>query len=146
MKTYSQKQSEVSREWQLVDAKSQILGRLATQIAGKLIGKDKPSYTPNIDAGDYVVVTNAAQIELTRNKAQKKVYRWHTGFVGGLKEMGFEEMMKRFPERVIEKAVYNMLPKNRLRQHRMNRLKVYAGAEHKHESQLGKKHQAPSNK
>ena len=136
MKTYSQKISEVRQNWQLIDAKGQVLGRLATKIATKLIGKDKPEYTPNIDSGDYVVVINAAQIELTRNKTQKKVYRWHTGFVGGIKEMTFETMMKRFPQRVIEKAVYNMLPKNRLRQPRMNRLKVYANAEHKHESQI----------
>lgn len=139
MKTYSQKKSEIKQQWQLIDAKGQVLGRLATQIAIKLIGKDKPEYTPNIDSGDFVVIINASQIELTRNKAQKKVYRRHTGFVGGIKEMAFETMMKRFPERVIEKAVYNMLPKNRLRQPRMNRLKVYAGAEHKHESQLGVK-------
>lgn len=136
MKTKVLKQSDIKREWQVVDAKGQVLGRLATKIASKLIGKDKPEYTPNMDCGDYVVVINAAEVELTRNKPQKKVYRWHTGFVGGLKEMSFAEMMKRYPERAIEKAVYNMLPKNRLRQHRMNRLKIYAGSQHKHESQL----------
>lgn len=139
MKTYSQKKSEINRTWHVVDAQGKVLGRLATQIATRLIGKDKPEYTPNLDSGDYVVVINAAKVELTGNKAAKKLYQWHTGFIGNLKEMNFAEMMKRHPEKVIEKAVYNMLPKNRLRQSRMNRLKVYAADQHKHESQLGGK-------
>ncbi len=139
MKTYSQKTSEVSREWHLVDVQDKILGRAASEIAKKLIGKHKPSYTPHIDAGDYVVAINAAKLQVTGGKENKKVYRHHTGYVGGLKEELFSRLFARNPERVLEKAVYNMLPKNRLRQARMNRLKVYAGSDHKHASQLAKK-------
>lgn len=139
-KTYVQKPAEVKREWHLVDASEQILGRLATQIAEKLMGKNKPTITPNVDGGDYVVVVNAEKIETTGDKTHKKIYYSHTGFPGGLKEKTLGELQAKFPERVIEKAVYNMLPKNRLRQHRMVRLKVYAGSEHPHESQFeGKK-------
>jgi large subunit ribosomal protein L13 len=137
MKTYMQKTAEVNREWHLVDVKGQVLGRIATEIATKLIGKHKPTYTPHIDAGDYVVVINAAEVAVTGNKKSDKMYRTHSGHPGGLKEINFQDLIAKFPTRVIEKAVYNMLPKNRLRQERMMRLKIYAGAEHKHESQLG---------
>ena len=138
-RSYMQKKAEVTREWHLVDAKDQILGRLATEIAQKLIGKHKPTLSPHIDAGDYVVVINATDIAVTGKKQDQKVYYSHSGFPGGLKTKTLSELQERFPERVIEKAVYNMLPKNRLRQHRMTRLKVYAGADHKHESQLAPK-------
>ena len=134
MNTYSQKTSEIKRNWHLVDAKGQVLGRLASDVAKKLIGKHKPTYTPHIDAGDFIVVINAEQIEVTGNKREKKLYRWHTGFIGGLKEMNFAQMQQRNPEKIIEQAVSNMLPKNKLRNERMKRLKVYVGSEHPHDN------------
>ena len=135
-KTYMQKTADVKRDWHLVDAKDQILGRLASEIAQKLIGKNKPTYTPHIDGGDHVVVINASEIAVTGKKETDKIYYRHSGFPGGLKEKSLGELKKSYPTRIIEKAVFNMLPKNKLRSGRMNRLKVYAGAEHKHESQL----------
>jgi large subunit ribosomal protein L13 len=139
MKTYMQKSAQVTRDWHLVDVKDKVLGRIATEIAEKLIGKNKPTFTPHIDGGDYVVVINAADVATTGNKKTGKIYYSHSGYPGGLKQKTLGEVLAKTPERVIEKAVYNMLPKNRLRSGRMNRLKVYAGAEHKHESQLGTK-------
>ena len=135
-KSYSQKLAQVERSWHLVDVGGKILGRTATTIAQKLIGKHKATYTPHIDGGDYVVVVNASGIKLSRSKADKKIYYRHTGYPGGLKERSFQEMLEKFPQRVIEKAVYNMLPKNKLRKKRMTRLKVYAGGKHQHQSQL----------
>ncbi len=137
-KTYIQKPAEVTRDWHLIDAQDQILGRIATQIAEKLIGKHKPEFTPHVDGGDFVVVINASQVKLTRGKEEKKIYYRHSHRPGGLKQRTFAEMIAEFPERVIEKAVFNMLPKNKLRSGRMNRLKVYADSEHKHQSQLSK--------
>jgi len=139
MKTYSQKTAEVKRDWHLIDVKGQVLGRIATRIAQKLIGKHKPTYTPHIEAGDYVVVINATEVVLTRNKADKKVYMSHSGYPGGLKEVPFRKMIEEQPEKVIQLAVINMLPKNRLRQIRMNRLKVYAGSKHPHQTQIDHK-------
>lgn len=136
-KTYSQKTSEVRREWHLVDAKDKVLGRLATEIATKLIGKHKKEYTPHIDGGDYVVVINAKEIAVTGNKEQSKMYYTHSNFPGGLKSKNLAKLRVQFPERIIETAVKNMLPKNKLQDQRMTRLKVYAGSEHKHASQLG---------
>jgi len=137
-KTYMQKPSEVTREWHVVDAKGQILGRMATEIAAQLMGKHKPTYSPHVDGGDYVVVINAKEVATSADKTHSKVYYSHTGFPGGIKEITLGDLLAKHPERVVEKAVYNMLPKNRLRQHRMTRLKVYAGAEHPHQSQFGK--------
>ncbi len=136
-KTYQQKTSEVVRAWHMIDAKGQILGRVATEIAKHLIGKHKPTYTPHIDAGDYVVVLNAADITVTGNKATQKQYFRHSGYPGALKGENFEELLERQPTKIIEKAVYNMLPKNKLRSDRMARLKIYADDQHKHSSQLG---------
>ncbi|MDH5533734.1 MAG: 50S ribosomal protein L13 [Candidatus Pacebacteria bacterium] len=136
--TYMQKTADVKRDWHLADAKGQILGRLATDIAQKLIGKNKPTYTPHIDGGDFVVVINASEIAVTGNKEEDKMYYRHSGYPGGLKEKSLGELKKTYPTRIIEKAVFNMLPKNKLRSGRMNRLKVYANADHKHESQLKK--------
>lgn len=136
MKTYMQKKSDVQRGWHVVDAQDKVLGRLASEIAEYLIGKHKPTYTPHIDGGDYVVVINAAQIAVTGNKASDKMYFRHSGFPGGLKKISFENLREKFPERTIQYAVKNMLPKNKLRSNRMNRLKVYAGAEHPHASQV----------
>lgn len=137
-KTYMQKTAEVTRNWHLVDAEGQILGRLATDIAVKLMGKNKPTYTPHIDGGDFVVVINASKIAVTGKKESDKEYFRYSGYAGGLKTKTLGELRETYPERIIESAVYNMLPGNRLRSGRMLRLKVYAGAEHKHESQLKK--------
>ncbi len=135
-KTYMQKTSEVSRTWHLIDAKNQVLGTVAVEIAKKLIGKHKKEYTPHIDGGDYVVVINAKELVVTGNKELDKKYYRHSNFPGGLKVRTLSELRQTFPERIIEKAVVNMLPKNKLRDQRMTRLKVYAGAEHKHSAQL----------
>lgn len=131
-----QKPADVTRQWHLVDVKDQILGRIATEIATKLIGKDKPTYTPHIDGGDYVVVINAAEVATTGNKTESKKYYRHSHRPGGLKDRTLGEMQEKFPEEVIRKAVYNMLPKNKLRSGRMNRLKIYPGQDHKHQAQL----------
>lgn len=133
-----QKTADIKRDWHLADAKGQILGRFASDIAQKLIGKNKPTYTPHIDGGDFVVVINASKIAVTGNKEEDKMYYRHSGFPGGFKEKSFGELKESFPTRIIEKAVFNMLPKNKLRSGRMNRLKVYANADHNHESQLKK--------
>ncbi len=138
-KTYSQKPSEVNREWLLVDASELPLGRLSTIIATKLIGKDKPTYTPHIDGGDYVVVINAKDAVVTGDKELKKIYYRHTGFPGGIKDARLEEVRTKFPERIIENAVKGMLPKNKLQAERMKRLRVFAGAEHTHAAQSPKK-------
>jgi large subunit ribosomal protein L13 len=138
-KTFMLRKEDVTREWHLVDVKDQILGRIATEIAEKLIGKHKPTYTPHTDGGDYVVVINAREVALTRGKEDKKVYRWHTDFPGGLKERTFRQMMDKHPEEVIRLAVKNMLPKNKMRADRLARLKIYPDAEHQHQSQLGDK-------
>jgi large subunit ribosomal protein L13 len=136
-KTYTQKTSEVTRKWHLIDAKDQVLGRVATQIATKLIGKDKKEYTPHIDGGDFVVVINARAVAVTGNKEQNKMYYTHSNYPGGLKSKNLAKLRAQFPERIIENAVKNMLPKNKLQDIRMSRLKVYAGSDHKHQSQLG---------
>ena len=128
----------MTRNWHLVDVKGQILGRIATRIATLLMGKHKPSYTPHIESGDYVVVINAAEVAVTGKKKSDKLYHSHSGFPGGLSSASMERVQERFPERIIAKAVYNMLPANRLRVKRMNRLKIYAGSEHQHQAQLGK--------
>lgn len=136
-KSYTQKTSDVVRKWHIIDAKGQVLGRLATQIAVKLIGKNKKEYTPHIDSGDYVVVINAKEVAVTGNKETDKVYYRHSNFPGGLKSETLAKMRALHPERIIEAAVKNMLPKNRLQDPRMARLKVYSGSDHKHQSQLG---------
>lgn len=122
-----------------MDAQGQVLGVFATRVAEKLIGKHKPTFTPHVDGGDYVVVVNAKDIEVTGNKRTDKMYYRHSGYPGGLTEKSFDQLQQDFPERIIELAVKNMLPKNKLRADRMNRLKIYAGSEHKHKSQLGAK-------
>lgn len=138
-KTYSQKPSEVTREWFLIDAAEAPLGRVATIIADKLIGKNKPTYTPHIDAGDYVVVINAEKTVVTGNKETGKVYYRHSGFPGGIKDATLAEVREKFPERIIEAAVQGMLPKNKLSAERMGRLKIFAGSEHAHTAQTPKK-------
>lgn len=138
-KTYSQKPSEVSRRWILIDASEAPMGRIATQIATYLIGKYKPSYTPHIDGGDYVVVINAKDAIATGNKELGKKYYRHSGFPGGIKEARLEEVREKFPERIIEAAVKGMLPKNKLAPERMKRLRVFAGSEHTHTAQTPEK-------
>ena len=134
--SFVQRSEDVERDWLEFDAEDQVLGRLATQIAEKLIGKHKVTYTPHNDAGDFVVVTNAEKVVVTRNKAQTKIYYWHTGFPGGLKQRTFAEMIEKSPEKVILRAVKNMLPKNRLRNNRLARLKIVVGSEHPYKGQI----------
>jgi large subunit ribosomal protein L13 len=138
-KTFSLKTADVTREWYIIDASDAPMGRVATQIANLLIGKSKPTYTPHIDGGDYVVVINAAQTVVTGAKETDKVYYSHSGFPGALKERTVKEVRGRTPERLIEAAVKGMLPKNKLASDRMNRLKVFPGAEHAHTAQTPKK-------
>jgi len=138
-KTYSQKPSEVTRRWVLIDATDLPLGRLSTAIAKYLIGKYKPTYTPHVDGGDYVVVINAAQVPVTGDKEEGKVYYRHSGFPGGIKDAQLKEVREKFPERIIESAVKGMLPKNKLSPERMQRLKVFAGNEHAHTAQKPEK-------
>ncbi|MBN9398001.1 50S ribosomal protein L13 [Candidatus Saccharibacteria bacterium 47-87] len=138
-KTFSQKPADVTREWYLVDATELPLGRIATIVADKLIGKSKPTYTPHVDAGDYVVVINAEKLVVTGNKETGKIYYRHSGFPGGIKDATLAEVREKFPERIIEKAVQGMLPKNKLSAERIARLKVFPGAEHAHTAQQPKK-------
>lgn len=138
-KTYSQKPSEINREWHLIDATELPLGRLSTVIATLLTGKGKPTYTPHMDAGDYVVVINAKDVPVTGDKELQKIYYRHSGFPGGIKDARLEEVREKFPERIIEASVRGMLPKNKLQADRMARLKVFAGPEHAHTAQTPKK-------
>ena len=139
MSTYYAKPGEVEREWLLVDAEGMVLGRLAAQVAQILKGKNKPTYTPNVDVGDFVIVINADKIRLTGKKADEKTYYSHSGFPGGLKAVPFKRMLEKHPERIIEKAVKGMLPKNTLGRAMNRKLKVYAGAVHPHEAQNPRK-------
>ncbi len=138
-KTFSQKPADVSRRWILIDAASAPLGRVSTEIAKYLIGKYKPTYTPHIDGGDYVVVINAEKAVVTGDKETGKIYYRHSGFPGGIKDATLKEVREKFPERIIEHAVKGMLPKNKLAAERMKRLKVYAGSEHNHAAQSPEK-------
>lgn len=135
MKTYHAKPGEVEREWLLVDATDMVLGRLASEVAQILKGKRKAVYTPHVDTGDFVVIINADKVRLTGNKENQKVYYRHSGFPGGLKETSYAQMMTKHPERIIEKAVRGMLPKNTLGRAMGKKLKVYAGPEHPHAAQ-----------
>ena len=135
MKTFSLKNSEVSRDWVVFDASGKILGRFATKIADKLRGKDKPTFTPHVDGGDFVVVINADKVKVTGNKAEQKKYYKHSLYPGGLKENSYKEVLESTPERIIENAVKGMLPKNKLGKSIIKKLKVYSGSEHPHESQ-----------
>jgi len=135
VKTYHAKPGEVEREWLLIDATDLVLGRLSTEIAQILKGKRKPQYTPHVDTGDFVIVINAEKIRLTGNKAESKIYYSHSGYIGGLKEVTFARMLEKHPERIIEKAVKGMLPKNTLGRAMNRKLKVYAGPNHPHAAQ-----------
>jgi large subunit ribosomal protein L13 len=127
MKTYSTKASEIKRQWHKIDASGKVLGKLATETAGLLMGKHKPIFTRNLDSGDFVVITNAEKVRLTGNKGAQKLYYRHSGYPGGLKSTNPEKLLQTHPTRVIEYAVKGMLPKNRLRAGMMKRLRVYAG-------------------
>lgn len=138
MKTYSQKASEVQRDWYVIDASNMVLGRLATQIATLLRGKHKPTYTPSLDGGDFVVVVNAEKIRVTGQKANQKMYYRHSGYPGGMREITYKYMMERHPERILRLAVKGMLPKGRLGRRLLVKLRVYAGPHHPHAAQQPK--------
>ncbi len=135
MGTRVPKLAELQERWLLVDAAGKTLGRLATHVATRLRGKHRPTFTPHMDTGDFVIVINAAQIHVTGNKKQQKIYRRHSGWPGGLKEVPLQRMLERHPERVLELAISGMLPKNRLGRKIIRKLKVYAGPDHPHQAQ-----------
>jgi len=135
MKTVTAKPGEVQRDWYVVDADGQTLGRLATRVADTLRGKGKPIYTPHVDTGDFVVVVNAEKIHVTGNKLDQKMVRRHSGYPGGLRERTLREQLERRPTEVLRKAVKGMLPKNKLAAAQLRKLKVYAGPDHPHEAQ-----------
>lgn len=134
-KSFMAKVNEVERKWFVIDATDVVLGRLASQVATILRGKNKPTYTPNVDTGDFVVVINCDKVRLTGKKLEQKYYRYHTGFIGGLKEVQYKKLMKENPEFAVEKAVKGMLPKNTLGRQMLSKLKVYSGSEHNHQAQ-----------
>ena len=135
MRTYSLKAQDIKKNWYLVDADGQVLGRLASHVATILRGKHKPEFSPHLDMGDFVIVTNAAKVMATGNKESQKVYWHHSGFPGGVKTRNMEMMRKRHPERIVENAVRGMLPHNRLGRKMFKHLKVYAGPTHPHQAQ-----------
>ena len=135
MKTQFAKKGEIERKWYVVDAKDAVLGRLATKIATYLRGKNKPVFTPNVDTGDFIIVINADKVRLTGRKLDDKVYYHHTGYIGGIKAQTAKAMIDKRPEKIIEKAVWGMLPKNTLGKQMLKKLKVYKGAEHPHKAQ-----------
>jgi len=137
MKTYSAKASEIQKKWVIVDAEGVVLGRLASEVAKVLRGKNKPTYTPHMDDGDYVIVVNAAKVKVTgNNKLRDKILHWHTGFIGSIKERSFGQTLAgKHPERLVEKAVERMITRNVLGRQQMKNLRVYPGAEHPHEAQ-----------
>ncbi len=135
MKTYIPGADDIEKKWYVVDAKGKVLGRLATKISKILMGKHKPYYVPFLDCGDYVIVINAEKVELTGKKLDQKMYRRHTGYLGGLKETTARKMMEKHPERIITNAVKGMLPKNKLGRKMLKKLRVYKGEQHKHAAQ-----------
>jgi len=135
MNTHFPSQGEIVRQWHVVDAGGQVLGRVASKAAMLLMGKHKPSYTPFLDTGDHVIVVNAAKIRLTGRKEQQKVYRRHSGYPGGLTEVGVQKVRATRPQRMIEEAISGMLPKNKLGKQMYRKLKVYAGDKHPHQAQ-----------
>lgn len=138
MKTFSAKGHEVKRDWYVVDASDKVLGRLATEIARRLRGKHKAEYTPHVDTGDYIVVTNAEKVAVTGRKFENKMYHHYTGYVGGIKSVPFEKLQKKNPAKIIERAVKGMLPKNPLGREMYRKLKIYVGSDHPHAAQQPK--------
>jgi large subunit ribosomal protein L13 len=134
-KTYFPKASELTSDWMVADASDQNLGRLATKVAQVLLGKHKPSFTPGVEVGDYVIVINAAHVRVTGNKMEDKLYQHYSGYPGGLKTITLRQQLAKFPDRVIRSAVWGMLPHNKMGRSILKRLKVYAGPEHPHEAQ-----------
>ena len=135
MKTFSPKKEDIERKWYLVDARNQVLGRLASQVARILRGKHKAIFAPHVDVGDHVVIINAEKVRVTGKKAQQKRYRRYSGYPSGLKETIYEDMLAKHPERIVEHAIRGMLPKNRLGRKMFKKLRIYAGEEHPHEAQ-----------
>ena len=138
MKTYQPKLKDIKRRWILIDMKGQILGRVATQIAGLLMGKTKENYVPHLDMGDYVVIINAKEVVVTGEKSKQKVYRGHSGYPGGLKEVSYKKLTKEQPLKVIEHAVSGMLPDNKLKSERMRRLKIFSDDKHPYSDKIAK--------
>ena len=138
MKTYMAKPEEVKREWYVVDATGVSLGRLASQVAAILRGKNKPVFTPNVDTGDYVIVLNSDKVALTGKKEEQKYYRYHTGYIGGLKEIRYDKLMAEKSDLAVQKAVKGMLPKNSIGRQMIKKLFVYKGSEHNHQAQQPK--------
>ncbi len=135
MKSFIAKPNEVERKWYVIDAEGKKLGRLASEVASILRGKRKPIFTPHVDTGDHVIIINAEKIELTGKKLQQKTYKYHTGYVGGLKEIPYKKLMAENPEKAVFLAVKGMLPKNSLGRNMIKKLKVYKGTEHNHQAQ-----------
>ena len=135
MKSFVAKPHEVERKWYVIDAEGKTLGRLSTEVASILRGKKKPIYTPHVDTGDYVIVINAEKVEVTGNKRKDKMYKHHTGFPGGLREVSFEKLQAKKPEEILRHSIKGMMPKGKLGRQMYKKLKVYAGSEHKHEAQ-----------
>ena len=135
MKTFMAKPGEVERKWYVVDATDMVLGRLASNVAAVLRGKNKPIFTPNVDTGDYVIIINADKGRLTGKKLEQKYYRYHTGYIGGLKEIQYKDMMEKKPVLAVELAIKGMLPKNSIGRKMFKKLKVYVGSEHPHAAQ-----------
>ena len=135
MKSFVAKPLELERKWYVVDAEGKTLGRMASEVASVLRGKHKPIYTPHVDCGDYVIIINADKVVLTGKKLDQKKFRWHTGYIGHLRERSYRELMAKKPEFVVEQAIKGMLPKNTLGREMYKKLKVYSGSEHGHEAQ-----------
>ena len=135
MKTYMAKAEEVQRKWYVVDATDLVLGRLASNVANVLRGKNKPTYTPSVDTGDFVIIVNCDKVRLTGKKLEKKFHAYHTGYVGGLKQIQYKKLMEEKPEKAVLLAVKGMLPKNSMGRNQLKRLRVFAGAEHPHIAQ-----------
>ena len=139
MKSFMAKNQQVEQKWHVIDADGAVLGRMAAKIAMILMGKTKPTYTPHVDTGDYVIVINAEKVRVTGKKAQQKEYDYYTGYPGGHKYVSFADMMAKKPEKVVEMAVRRMLPKNKLARKMLKQLKVYRGPEHEHQAQQPEK-------
>ena len=135
MSSFIQKPAGVERKWYVVDAEGKTLGRMASEVAAILRGKNKPTFTPHVDCGDYVIVINAEKVAVTGKKRQEKIYKRHTGYPGGLRELTFEQLLEKHPEEVVKHAIKGMMPTGKLGRQMYKKLKVYAGPEHKHEAQ-----------
>ena len=136
MKTYTLSSKDIDKRWRVVDAEGVALGRLAVDVSAALRGKDKPTFSPHLDMGDFVIVTNASKIKLTGQKLTQKLYRHHTGYMGGLKSIRLDEQLEKHPERVVRAAVWGMMPKGRLGRAQIRHLKIYSGPDHPHEAQV----------